>query len=226
MTATSYFGAFSDATIKQFYTSFSTWELETILEYCKQAQISPDDTSSPKTKTLLDIPPSIALLALANLHHLRDPRIMRIIRAYTPDTPIQGWPAESPPAGLFLLLMDEKPDVRAWAYQQIALYTTTPMAQDHFLASELEVLDAATSAVTSSAAGPWSDGFAFPADPAVLWPGYCTLLRFVPVQWMQPGEKFKTDLRKVVIAHLSDTGARQSLPLFLRMLRVMNSLCA
>lgn len=201
--------------LKEFYKSFATWELETILEYCKKAHVSPDIHTNTDNKSLADVPPSIVLLMLSNLHHLRDPRVISIIRSYSPDKPITNWPLDSPPAGLFLLLMDEKSEVRTWAYQQIALYKTTPLPAEQFLSTYSEVLEAATSTITSLSPGqmlePWSAGFAFPNDPAVIWPGYCTMLRFAPVKWMRPSPSFKIDLRKVVIAHLSDTGNRQSL---------------
>ena len=225
-----YFGAFSEAILKEFYKSFSQWELETVLEYCKKAEISPNTAIPPENKTLADLSPSILLLMLSNPVNLRNPTVMQIIQSYVPTKPIGDWPLDSPPVALFLLLMDEKIEVRSWAYKQITTYTTTPMPSEQFLTAYEEVLSAATHAVTSlspnSTLAPWSDGFTFPNDPTTLWPGYCTMIRFVPVQWLQPNKSFNIDLRKVIIAHLSDTGNRESLYLFFLSLSCLSPLVA
>jgi senataxin len=140
---------------------------------------------------------------------------MQLIRLYVPTKPIQGWPLDAPPAGLLLLLLDEKLEVRTWAYQQVALYTTTPMPAEQFLTSHQEVLSNATNVITSLTPNnilqPWGSEFSFPSSPDLLWPGYCTILRFVPVKWMKPSATFKIDLRKIVIVHLSDTADREFL---------------
>lgn len=201
--------------LQQFYNSFSTWELETILEYCSKAQITPDKPPDAGGRTLAGVPPSIFLLMISNLAHLREPQIMSIIRSYVPDRAITSWPLDSPPVGLFLLLVDEKIDVRTWASQQISLYKIKPLPDENFLSVHSQVIEAATSAITSLSRSqtlePWSQGFAFPNDPVVLWAGYCTMLRFVPVKLLQPSTSLKLNLRKIVVAHLSDTGSRKYL---------------
>ena len=155
------------------------------------------------------------LLMISNLAHLRDPRTMPIIRSYIPDRTITSWPLDSPPPGLFLLLVDEKPEVRNWASAQIALYKTKPAPDESFMSAHSQVVEAVTDAITSLSRSqtlePWSPGFAFPSDPQLLWTGYCTMLRFVPVKLLETGSSSKLDLRKIIIAHLSDTGSRQYL---------------
>lgn len=206
---------FRDVILKEFWESFSVWELETVLEYCKRSHISSDSATSPGSpRTLLDAPVSIVLLMLSNLTTLRDPRIITLIRSHVPDKPILGWPLDAPPAGLFLLLMDESPEVRRWAYQQVARYAITPMPLACFVQAHVEALEATVNAVsspgTSDTSQPWSPGFTFPSDPAVLWPGFCTMLRFVPPERIKPDIASKIDLRSVIVAHLSDVGNRQS----------------
>ncbi len=191
-----------------------------IVAVLKQSGLLPESSSSTG-KTLHDVPPAVVYHMLSDIQILQDQRVNAVVHACVPKGVINGWPHDVPPAGLFLLLMDEGPAVRTWAHSQIAIYTTTPMQSEHFLPMYSQTLELATAAVTSRDIHNVSDAngvpvhsFTFTQDPLGLWSGYSTLLRFVPKEWFKPSGLFQVDLGHVIVSHLSATGTRSSIYLF------------
>ena len=78
---------------------------------------------------------------------------MSIIRSYVPEREITSWPLDSPPPGLFLLLVDENLEVRTWAFRQAELYKTRPLPDDSFLAAHAQTRPAANDLGRSNRTG-------------------------------------------------------------------------
>ncbi|KAI0785263.1 SEN1 N terminal-domain-containing protein [Abortiporus biennis] len=208
-----YFGAFADGVLQNFYQSFNEWECSMVLEGFASSKILPEPTH-PLTETLAAVSPAIVYHALANLRILEDPRIIRIIESYSPPSTISGWPSDVPPAGLFVLMLASKQEVRHWALHQLAQYKSTPMSSEQFLPMYSEALESVVGNIMGSRAAEESrksssrmGNFPFADDPSILWAGFCGVLRFVPHEWFQPSAMFKPDIRHAIIGHLSDTGA-------------------
>ncbi|KAH9950533.1 SEN1 N terminal-domain-containing protein [Amylocystis lapponica] len=205
-----YFGAFSDETLKSFYDNFNEWELQSVLLALSNVKILPDSAPTDE-RTLSDAPPAVVYHILSNLHILQDPRILKIIHSSPPGALISRWPTDIPPAGLFFLLLDARLESRNWARQQLASYKSTPLSKDHFLSTYITVLQTVTKLVMpESSVNPGVVDilarFTFVQDVATLWSGYCAMLRFVPVEFLRTGKSIGIDLRHVVIGHLHDTG--------------------
>lgn len=154
---------------------------------------------------------------LSDPQRLKDQRILSVIRSGVPSQPIQAWPHSdvAPPPALFFLLVDPSPEVRLWASRQIALHTSTPMSAEHFLPAHVEVfetiLDAITSYEPTNAPYKWGDHFVFTQDLSVFWSALCTTIRFLPPDWLLGSSRLSTDIRKLVLSHLSDGNAREYL---------------
>lgn len=201
-----YFGAFTDSVLTAFYKSFNNQLLQFVLETCKNEQLSPD-SPSPTGKSLSDLPPSVVYLMVSELEFIRNSKIMGIICSHVPKQPITGWSCEAPPAGLFLLLMEKTPEVRAWAASQVALCSRRPMSSERFLPMYSDVLRLCTNAITSP--GSCNEPELFSEEPLALWRGYSVMLRFIPQGWLQSSREIQLDVRQVVIGHLSDVGPRK-----------------
>lgn len=180
--------------------------IQFILEICKQAQLLPEQASDTG-KSLADISPSVAYLMLSHLALARDPKILAVLRAHAPTTPMTVWPTDAPPAGLLMLLMDKTPKVRTWASLQIATCTQRPTPLELFTTTHVGALQLCTNAITTS--GSNTDSEFVSTELLPLWQGYSALLRFVPNEWLYPSVPSRTDIRQIVIGHLSDTGDRK-----------------
>lgn len=172
-------------------------------------------TPSP-TKTFSQLPPSIALFMLSDPRRLKDQRILSVIRGGVPSQPIREWPHSSvaPPPALFFLLVDPNPEVRLWASRQIALHTTTPMSAEHFLPAHIEVFQTILDSISSyepNSPHKWGDHFVFTQDLSALWSALCTTIRYLPPDWLLGSSPLSMDVRKLVLSHLSDNNARESL---------------
>jgi len=205
-----YFGAFRDDILEVFYASLDQWELEFVLGGLSQLSL---DSGNNSRRTLSDVQPAIVFHIFSNLHILQDSRIAQMVHALPPKNPIVAWPSDFPPPGLFYTLLDEKPEVREWAFSQIGLCKTAPMSADSFF-SDYRTAIKLISTVVSDQAGMSNIGASLPLpfirDTSVLWSSFATILRFVPVELFRPRDSFDLDLRHAVAGHLNDTGSRQS----------------
>ncbi|KAJ6559197.1 SEN1 N terminal-domain-containing protein [Mycena vulgaris] len=187
---TTYFGAFAENVLAGFYQSFEAWELSTVLE---------DISGRPLARTQ----PAIGYRIVSNLTILQDPQIMSIIHSDPPTEPIDGWPSDPLPPGILMLLVDERPEVRKWAERQAAQCKVVPMSRDRFSASHVTALEAVVKALdpVSLADRTLPTRFPFATDPHGLWSGFWSVLKLVPVEYLQTGIIYR-----VVNGHLHDTG--------------------
>ncbi|KAJ7935638.1 hypothetical protein B0H13DRAFT_1854272 [Mycena leptocephala] len=184
-----YFGAFSADILAGFYQSFEAWELSTVLE---------DITG----QSLASTSPAIGYRIVSNLTILQDARIMSIIHSDPPSASIDSWPSDPIPPGILILLMDEESEVRKWAENQVSLSRVIPIPQDRFSPSHIIAFDAAIKALdpVPVSAAP----FSFARDQQILWSGFWTVLKLVPVEYLQTGIIYRA-----VKAHLHDIGPLQ-----------------
>lgn len=187
MHARSYFAVFPERTMLTFYATFMAWETETILKRL-------NDTLAPQDN--LDREPILVYYILSDLSMTKNEKMLHLFRTRCPAGPIQGWPTDIPPAGLFLLLADVDPNVRGWAGQQLVTFTHTPMPTERFLMFHQEALAITMRQISEHSAN-------VEQDPRVLWTALSTILRYVPVEFM------KDPVKMLVSEHLSDSGHRQ-----------------
>ncbi|PCH40128.1 helicase sen1 [Wolfiporia cocos MD-104 SS10] len=198
-----YFGAFSDSALQPFYSSFDNWELEGVVEGLEKSQV----LSPPSSRKLTDAPPALAFHVFCNLHILQDTRILEVLHARTPTSPISSWPADYPPPGLLHCLLHRDASVREWACTQIAHCTASPMHKNDFLPPYRNALETIASMVLSRADDPATASNAIPytRDMSAKWSAYNHVLQFVPEAYFRPSAAFGLDLRQIVIGHLHDT---------------------
>jgi senataxin len=199
-----YFGAFPDSLLDRFYKTFDEELVKFIVETCENNELI-YDKSLTKSKTLANIPLPVFYLMLSNMTILHHPKVLGLLRHHVPATRVMSWPTDAPSAGLFLLLMEQTPALRAWATLQIDACTKRPMAVDHFTTLHAEILRLATETITTSP----SNSPYFSNDLSDLWQGFGAILRFVPAEWMYPSKASRMDIRQFVISHLSDMGKRK-----------------
>lgn len=197
--------------IRTFYSSFDDWELSGVVEALMRSGI---DLSSPRLagRTPQAVPQPVLYHMVSNMRVFRDPRVLSLIRACPP---ISDWPLDSPPPGLFVLVMDESPDVRQWAKAQMIKSNQVPMLEHQFVTGHELALQAVISALTLSCEGkatltesalPYS--YSFSSDSTELWHGFSQILRHVPTEAL--AKSFDgMDCRRIVIGHLHDVGRRE-----------------
>ncbi|KAI8978689.1 SEN1 N terminal-domain-containing protein [Trametes punicea] len=209
MSRHTYFGAFGEQVLTNFYNSFHNWLTGLAVDALAENGFASGDVNEHE-RTLGDAPPAITFLVLTYLEMLQDTRIITLLHSYCPRNPVKSWPDDIPPPALLALLFDENADVRSWAQKQTALYTVAPIPMENFLPGHSTVLKAATDCVASSRSlgqcfGP-EYKISFLSEIASLWSSYTTLLRYVPVEFFRSSKSFDPDLRHIVIGHLHDTG--------------------
>lgn len=196
-----------------------------VLATLSRAGISPSMQASEPQITLSSAPPAIVYNMVCNLQILRDPRILSIIRGCSPPDPLPGWPADPPPAGILILMLDEVGEVRHWAKSQALKCKIVPMSRATFTGAYITAMDVIAHAVSAGTRSTISlnsappvtlneaDGvfntFSFASDPVDLWSGFCAFLRLVPPEMLTSSADHNSDLRRVVTGHLHDTGPRQ-----------------
>lgn len=210
-----YFGAFGEKILQNFYDSFHKFLTDAAVEALAEKGFLSSDAGG-SGRTLAEAPPAVTFLVLTYLHMLQDLRIVALLHAFCPLSPVKSWPTDIPSPVLLALLFDAKPEVRAWAQKQSTLCEIAPIPTENFLPAHTTVLKAAVDSLASSR--PLSDSFgsgyklSFVADIPTLWSSLTTLLRFIPVEMFRSSKSFDLDVRRIVIGHLHDIGERQLFP--------------
>ncbi|KAI0670809.1 SEN1 N terminal-domain-containing protein [Trametes maxima] len=210
MSRYTYFGAFQDSVLENFYVSFHKFLTDTAVEALAEKGFIVGNQSD-SGRTLAQAPLPLTFLTVTYLPMLQDSRVVSLLHTFCPRTPIDNvdWPQLPLPA-LLALLYDEVLEVRSWAQKQATLYKTAPIAMEKFSPAHLVVLKAAVDCLASSR--PLGDCFgsdyklSFVADVPSLWSSFASLLRFVPVELFRSSRTFDSDIRHMVIGHLHDTG--------------------
>jgi senataxin len=131
---------------------------------------------------------------------------------------------------MLILLVDENPQVRQWAKNQISKCKIVPIPKQKFVGAYAVTVDLIAHAVSAgtqiiglsnpaipaiypnnsaiATSGAFST-FSYATDPANLWSGFCAFLRLVPPELLTSGTSHNVDLRRLVTGHLHDTGPRQ-----------------
>ncbi|OAX44312.1 hypothetical protein K503DRAFT_861544 [Rhizopogon vinicolor AM-OR11-026] len=205
-----YFAAFSDDVVKTFYSSFDGWELSTVIEALVRSAI---DLSGPRlaSRRPQTVPQPLLYHMVSNMSVFRDPRVLSLIRTCPP---ISDWPPDPPPPGLFVLVVDESPDVRQWAKGQIVKSTQVPMLEHQFVAGHELALQVVISALTSSREGTAtltdsSSLYSLSSDPTEVWSGFSQILRHIPMEVLAKSSE-GINCRRVVTGHLHDVGRQFS----------------
>ncbi|KAI0632099.1 SEN1 N terminal-domain-containing protein [Trametes polyzona] len=209
MSRHTYFGAFPEKTLRNFYDNFHEFLANTAVDaLAEKGFLSTDPTSSDRT--LAEAPPAVSFLVLTYLSMLRDSRIVGLLHSYCPRSQPKSWPTDIPPPALLALLFDESPEVRSWAQKQSTLCEVAPIPTENFLPDHTTVLRAAVDSVTSARSLSDSLGpgykLSLVSDVPSLWTGFTTHLRFVPVELLTASKSFDVDIRRIVMGHLHDTG--------------------
>ncbi|KAI0720479.1 SEN1 N terminal-domain-containing protein [Cerioporus squamosus] len=209
MSRHTYFGAFSDDILKNFYKSFHKFLADTVVKLLAEKGFLVQETRD-SGRTLADAPPPVTFLMLTYLQMLEDDRIATLLHTYFPHAPVKSWPTDIPPPVLLALLFDDTAEVRSWAQKQCTLCEVAPTPMENFLPAHTTVLKAVATAIASSR--PLRDCFASEyklsllQDQTTIWTSWTTLLRFVPIELFRSSRSFDLDLRHIIIGHLHDTG--------------------
>ncbi|KAH7885389.1 SEN1 N terminal-domain-containing protein [Phlebopus sp. FC_14] len=213
-----YFGAFSDAIVKNFYSSFDDWELSLVKDALARAGIKTSILSDPNT--LRNVSPAVPYHAVSNIRILRDGSVLRLIRS-RPVT--SDWPTDVPPPGLLILMFDESRDVRQWARSFVSGCSEVPMAENHFVTGHDLAIRAISSVIAKTtsrenwtntsvltvplveAESSLADSFSFTSDPREIWQGLYQVLRLIPSEILSKSSG-GTDYRRLVTGHLHDSG--------------------
>jgi senataxin len=219
-----YFGAFTDDVLDGFYRSFDAWELEIVVHSLSRAGISLQE-SVTQPKNLAYAPSVNVYHIVSNLSILEDAKILSFIRRRPPFDPFPDWPPDPPPVGLLILMMDENPEVRAWAKTQCSKSQIVPIPLDKFNKPYKASVEAIANALISAGPEPRqmppftsgvanlnaaaSNIFSFPSNPGDLWSAFGSVLRFIPPEVLTSSRNYHVDIRRIVAGHLHDVGPRQ-----------------
>lgn len=210
----SYFGAFSEDILSGFFQSFEEWELTSVLDDLGQAGLHPVDSAA---HNLVDVPPALVYRMVSNWKIFTDPRILIIIRTYTPPGPLETWPLDPLPPGMFVLLMDASANVRQWAKSHASRCQVIPMSSESFIGSYHLALGAIAEALEqefppsmSGGIADWSLTIYFALLPVDLWAGFLSVLRLIPINPQTAGSPQNVTIRRIVTGHLHDVGSRES----------------
>lgn len=217
---TRYFGAFSDDVLQKFYKSYDDWELKFVKDGLASAGIS--GNSRNNLSAFRTVQPGVIYHAVSNLHVLRDPDILALIRSRPS---VASWPTDVPPPGLFILMFDESQDVRQWSRSFATACSEIPMAECHFVTGHELALRTVFSLIAKTTNQhnlvalhtPLVEadiGFSFPStlDPSEIWVGFCQVLRQIPTEVilrLYDG----VNCRRVVTGHLHHVGPRMHIEL-------------
>ncbi len=207
----SYLGAFHEDTKTEFNRSFEESEANSVIDILTRIGLSPTQTS-PSAKSLSDVPSAVVYRMLANFGVFQDARILSIVDKYPPSVPLR-WPLDILPAGILLLLLHRNPLVRDWATKQTAKCTIVPIPNEAFNGPYSEVLKViafiysppSTTTIPSMANLTHLRAF-FVAEPISLWSSFLPLLKLIPPESLVSGTFQHVDIRRVLVAHLHDTG--------------------
>ncbi|KAJ7069799.1 SEN1 N terminal-domain-containing protein [Mycena amicta] len=177
-----YFGAFPEGIIHNFFASFEEWEASHVLE-----SVGGDSFASSS--------PALCYHAVANLAVLDNPRVMTILRQRPPTSSFESWPSDPVPPGVLILLMNEESRVRKWAEMQASQATVSPVDAEQFSTLHTKALEIMTTALNLET--PRQYGIS--SDLRVLWSAFSAALKFIP-------EPQLDEIYELVLGHLHDTG--------------------
>ncbi|KAF8630856.1 hypothetical protein AX17_005215 [Amanita inopinata Kibby_2008] len=200
-----YFGAFPDDTMKNFYKSFEDWELDTVLRELSDAKTNGSGLIAQDA--LANISPATIYRMLFNWIIFTDTRIQSVILRHSDFA--DEWPKDTVPPGILLLLFHKDSGVRQWARNQASKGTMVPLPKDRFVGMYKEVVRLAVYLVSphaSSASQAHPPAPTFSTDSKELWEGFYLLLRHVPMELLKGSNQNLADLRQVVVGHLHDVG--------------------
>jgi len=195
-----------------------------VVDALSTAGILLDNASSVQEKTLADVPPAVVYNMVSNLHIIQDPRIISLLRKRPLPEEFLGWPTDPPPPGLFLLMVDDHPDVRHWARGRSSKCKVVPIARNKFIGPFMGAIGAVANALTghcdssvhSNTTPPLNFNectstfsHSFTVDRVQLWAGFLAILRLVPVECLTSNTEARIDLRRIVIGHLHRVGPGQ-----------------
>ena len=145
-----------------------------------EQRFSTKDLLSVKGETLSDLPPTLLYRMVVNWTVFSDPRIQALFRQSVPPSMVSGWPTGNLPPlpGILALLIHESQDVRQWARKQCLASQLVMMASEKFTTSYASALAFIANAVHPN---PKPQKVSSSQDPNVLWSGFGTMLRLVPI---------------------------------------------
>ncbi|KAK0487479.1 SEN1 N terminal-domain-containing protein [Armillaria novae-zelandiae] len=209
---TTYLAAFSEEIRAAFFSKFEQWELESVLESLSAVGLTAEPTASPQS--LSSVPVGVVYRIVSNLAIFQDERILAIINDRTPEEPLNGWPSDPYPPGMFILLMHRDLRVRHWAKAQFARCSQIPLSNESFGEPYHHVLNILAHIFSDNLdSGPGMSSKAPPAllaalssDNSTLWEAFSCILRLIPPDELLYVTSQNIDMRRLVVRHLSDPG--------------------
>ncbi len=181
----SYFGAYPRQTMDAFFQNLEGWQASIILE-------SPAQDDSNRIYQMV-----------SNLTILESPQIIARLDSNPPTRRYSAWPLNPPPVGLFPLLVHKNLQLREWA-RQCLTSQKIPMTLAQFTPAYKQVAAQLVDVIDSSS----PDSSFFTTDQVELWKGFRDFLSHLPTGALLPAGGQTVDIRRVVIAHLHDSGPR------------------
>ncbi|KAM6494154.1 SEN1 N terminal domain containing protein [Amanita muscaria] len=181
-----YFAAFPDTTLKNFYRTFENWELATV----QREILSSNWAQLP-----------IVYRALFNWTIFSDSQVQSMLQNNIDR--IDGFPECAAPPGALLLLFFQEPKVRQWAHRQVTRTAVVPIPSDQFVGMYKEVLNLVVDLISSASSAERT--FALSTDSSVLWQALHTFLRYVPPEMLK-NKQANCDVRQAVVGHLHSEG--------------------
>lgn len=140
---------------------------------------------------------------VSNLTILESPQIIARLDSNPPTRRYSAWPLNPPPVGLFPLLVHKNLQLREWA-RQCLTSQKIPMTLAQFTPAYKQVAAQLVDVIDASS----PDSSFFTTDQVELWKGFRDFLSHLPTGALLPAGGQTVDIRRVVIAHLHDSGPR------------------
>ncbi|KAG9227572.1 hypothetical protein CCMSSC00406_0000782 [Pleurotus cornucopiae] len=178
-----YFGAYPRQTMDAFFQNLEGWQASIILESPAQ-----DDSNC-------------IYQMVSNLTILENPQVLARLDSNPPTRRFSAWPLNPPPVGLFPLLVHKNPQLREWA-RQCLTSQKIPMTLAQFAPAYKQVVTQLVDVLDTASPDP---SF-FTTDQVELWKGFRDFLSHLPTGALLPSSGQTVDIRRVIIAHLHDSG--------------------
>lgn len=192
----------------KFFESFEDWERRHLIEVLERGGFF--DGEQQEDKDLSKISSILVYRIVSNWTTFSDPRIQLVIKNYAPTMALPDWPTDPLPPGMLLLLMHSNAKVRQWAEMHASKCSVVPIHDDQFLGTYLNSLGAIASSFSmlnnSTASIP--NTFNITSVDGDFWNGFASVLRLLPTTRLTLSPTNQVDLRRLVAAHLHDTGSR------------------